>query len=350
MYKVILDPLNRIKYSSYYIKGLEQTFGTKNILFSSKYFKGLDRKSESSSFDHYMAFILLKEDSIEKIIIDFRDKVTIKENAYKWCNKYAKINFNKTQSGYNHNEKIISIPPGFGIKLWGFWKTIYYCLANLIRCNFAPLVPIKIHFIDYFSLYFRRSYIESYYKKLNFSNKLKTSKANKHYIFFIATLWKHDNCITGTNVLRKIFIELCKPHKEIEFEGGFFSEASHPQYNNFKDIIFLKRYPIEKYIKNTILSSFVFNTPAVFNCHGWKLAEFLAMRKAIISTPLSNELPEELIHGENIHFVTNKTELEDAINLLVANKDYKKHLENGANMYYEKYASPKSVIQYILKN
>jgi glycosyltransferase involved in cell wall biosynthesis len=78
------------------------------------------------------------------------------------------------------------------------------------------------------------------------------------------------------------------------------------------------------------------------------LGEFLAMGKAIISTPLSNELPKKMSHGENIHFISNDSELENAINLLLINKDYRKKLESGATTYYEEYVSPNSVIRYIL--
>jgi hypothetical protein len=350
MLKVFIDPSNRIKYSSYYIKGLEDFFGKKNISFSSKYFNDLNRKTESHSFDHYMAFVIVKDKTIKKIIIDFRDKITIKQNAYKWCDKYAKINFNKSLTEDQYLEKIISIPPGFGIKLWGFWKTSYYSILNLVRCKLSPLESIKIHFMDYYGMYFRRTYIENYYKNKSGYLKWKTAGLNNTYIFFISTLWQHDNCVTGTNVLRKKFIDLCKMNEKIEFEGGFYSNASHPQYNEYKDIIFLDRYSIDEYIKKTKLSSFVFNTPAVFNCHGWKLGEYLAMGKAIISTPISNEMPEELIHGKNIHIVNNNDELEEAINLLVNDEEYRKNLEMGTNSYYEKYASPKNVIKYILKD
>lgn len=115
-------------------------------------------------------------------------------------------------------------------------------------------------------------------------------------------------------------------------------------------MIFSKRYTIKSYIKKTKLSEIVFNTPAVLNCHGWKLGEYLAMNKAIISTPLLNELPENLVHGENIHIISNVKELEFAINLLLKDKDYRKLLEAGAKKYYLKYVSPQSVIKNILKN
>ena len=217
-----------------------------------------------------------------------------------------------------------------------------------MRCNFSLIVPLKIFLKDYLFQYFRRLNIEAYYQKSQIANIDQNIDNSKQFVFFISTLWEHKFCSEKTNLLRKRFIESCKSNQQIDFEGGLFANPLHPQYAEFKEIIFSTRYSIESYIEKTKLSSFVFNTPAVHNCHGWKLGEFLAMGKAIISTPLSNELPEKLIHGKNIHIVTNDIELSEAIRLLTTNGAYRKHLENGAKIYYSNYVEPQSVIKLIL--
>ena len=348
MKKIIIDPSIRLSYASFYIRGLEEFYGRKNISYSSKYFKNLDRNSESHAYDHYMAFVLKEGDNIRKVVIDFRDKVSVNESSYNWCDIYAKINFNKQLTYNRFHEKILSIPPSFGIKIYGFSETIFLCFANFFRCNFSLIVPLKIFLKDYLFQYFRRLNIEAYYQKSQIANIDQNIDNSKQFVFFISTLWEHKFCSEKTNLLRKRFIESCKSNQQIDFEGGLFANPLHPQYAEFKEIIFSTRYSIESYIEKTKLSSFVFNTPAVHNCHGWKLGEFLAMGKAIISTPLSNELPEKLIHGKNIHIVTNDIELSEAIHLLTTNGAYRKHLENGARIYYSNYVEPQSVIKLIL--
>ena len=72
--RVFIDPSVRIQYSSYYIKGLYDVFKKENVNFSRKYFKQLNRKVESHSYDHYMAFVVVTKDEFKKYIIDFRDK------------------------------------------------------------------------------------------------------------------------------------------------------------------------------------------------------------------------------------------------------------------------------------
>ena len=40
---------------------------------------------------------------------------------------------------------------------------------------------------------------------------------------------------------------------------------------------------MNEWISKTKQSAIVFNTPAFWSCHGWKLGEYLAMGKCIIS-------------------------------------------------------------------
>jgi len=295
--RVFIDPYSRVWYSSFYIKGLFDVFGKENVSFDNLYFKELKRKKEPHSYEHYMAFIvILPNNSITKIIIDFRDKPSIKESAYEWSDKYAKINFNINLTDKKFHDKMISIPPGFGIKIWNIWETAYFCISNYIKCEFSPLVSLKNHLADYYAQY-KRPMLDDY---LSTTIDYSYTRYNKPYVFMIGTLWTHKNCIEGTNLLRKTFVELCKT-LNCNFEGGFLASAKHPQFELFKNLMFYKRYPVKSYVKKTKLSVIVFNTPAVHNCHGWKLGEFLSMGKAIISSPLSNELPEEFVHGKNIH-------------------------------------------------
>ncbi len=150
-------------------------------------------------------------------------------------------------------------------------------------------------------------------------------------------------------VLKRIVIDFRdKPSiKGSAYEWAIFID--HPQYEKFKEMILTQWYPPQNYVQKTKLSAVVFNTPAVFECHGWKLGEYLSMGKAIISTPIINELPVKLEHGKNVHIVTNADEMKSALNFLLSNDKYRRSLENGAREYYEQFVSPKSVIGNILQ-
>lgn len=97
---------------------------------------------------------------------------------------------------------------------------------------------------------------------------------------------------------------------------------------------------MKAWMEKTKQSILVFNTPAFWNCHGWKLGEYLALGKAIISVPLFNDMPAPLIHGENIHFVENdENKIKEAIELIINNNEYRLKLEKGALAYWEKYGN-----------
>lgn len=109
----------------------------------------------------------------------------------------------------------------------------------------------------------------------------------------------------------------------------------------FADVLATNKIEFWDWIENTKKSALVFNTPAFWECHGWKLGEYLAMGKCIISTRLSNDLPAPLIHGEHIHYVENTEEaMKKAVEYIISHPEYKKHLEKGAREYWEKYGSP----------
>ena len=90
----------------------------------------------------------------------------------------------------------------------------------------------------------------------------------------------------------------------------------------------------------------MFNTPAFWNCHGWKLGEYLAMGKCILSTALSNDLPAPLVHGEHIHFVDNdQAAMHDALCYILSHPDYQHHLEQAASHYWQTYGTPLATLR-----
>jgi hypothetical protein len=285
-----------------------------------------------------MPIVIVGKNEIYKVIIDFGDDVPIREKAYKWCDLYAKINYCPERTG--EYQKVVSIPPSFGVKIWSFSAMFVTCICNLIRLKFQPQTSLTNHFRLYFTQ-LKALPIEDFEVKDNHGKK-------NNYVFFVSSLWPHQNCVEGTNLFRKVFVENCKK-KGIKFEGGFLLlNNDHPQIEEFGDLIFHKRYPIQEYISKTKKSALVFNTPAVHNCHGWKLGQFLAMGKAIVSTPLQNNLPENLMHGENIHYVKDENEITETVERILQDNSYRAKLENGASKYYENFASPVSVISNII--
>jgi len=172
-----------------------------------------------------------------------------------------------------------------------------------------------------------------------------SSTIKDNYVYFISSLWKKEK---STNTNRANFILACKEMEDIHFEGGFAprSDGNSLGLERFVN----ERISLKEYIKKIKESFVVFNTPAVEDCIGWKLGEYLALGKAIISTQNHNMLPVSLVHGQHLHYVSNvKGELKLAIEKLRLDREYRVLLEKNSRKYFLDNLLPEVVVKKLIK-
>ena len=123
-------------------------------------------------------------------------------------------------------------------------------------------------------------------------------------MFFTAWPWaKHGD----VNPPRIRFIEACRRAPGLTFEGGFVPRRR----NDVPEVLpytATSAHSLPEYLAKVGRSAVAFNNPAVHGCLGWKLGEFLAMGKAIVSLPLDRVLPAPLEHGVHLHVVDGSPE------------------------------------------
>ncbi len=323
---VYVDAACDILYSSYYIYGLKQLF--KRVRFSGKYF---------GSFQHnntFFPFVVKDEKGLHKFIVDYGDSYVIDETALDWCDVYAKININDEKSLLSDHPKVISIGPGFGIRMYSKPKTWRLAFINFSKA--WRRVPDKRRFFaDYYGQLKRQGM--DYYQK---------STSKKDYIFFAGALWKKEH---KTNRFRANYIKACKRLDAVAFEGGF-APRSRNDMDGFEGLTMERNVPMAAYLLKLKESATVFNTPVILDCHGWKLGEFMAMGKAMVATPIKNRLPVALEHGVNVHAVSGEEdEIFEALELLTSDDGYRQKIENNIHAYYEAHVSPQKSIELLLK-
>lgn len=344
--KVIIDPRIKYNYASYYLWGIARCIGKSNIIYNIAPFTKLIY-SNTRELNCGMAFVLYDNNTSYKIFIDFEDVAIINKQRYDWADVYAKVN--PTEQQVSEYTKLLAVGPAFGITLGGIPNNIIKSIVNYIRGRKSNQIPYKFYLRDYLYTNIRRRGIFFYEKK---------RKIRPNYIFHASTLWYNNFAATDTNKFRGDFLIACKKAGLI-IDGGLFyingnapitEKPDYPKYKEiYKDFIYDKRLSMDDYIAKTQESVLVFNTPSVCECHGWKLAEYLCMGKAIISTPLTRVMPGNgLIHGVNVHFVHNIDEIFDAVEKINSDNNYRKKLELGARTYYEEFLSPQRVIERII--
>lgn len=339
--KIILDPRFQINYATYYIYGIEHLYGKKNVSF--KPLHGID-VLDHSDYMKGVACLAIKDTSIQKkIFIDTADTNSIHERYYLWCDLYAKINVCQDDL---FREKLLVIGPSFGIRLWSPLETLWRGWKNFrmsIEC-IGYLPTPKEYFLNYAYTFVRRTRLSRYGRLYS---------ENKEYVFACNTLWYDDLTYNTTNRFRGSFVRICKKIFS-QFEGGFYYipsqgvEAQFPKYKDYlveyKDILIHRRVGMKEYLKKLRKSALVFNVPSVSGCHGWKLGEYLALGKVIVSMPLNNAIPEGWIDGITHVEVHNEVEMEQVIKRLHEDPELCSRLKQGASNYYDQKLAPQKVI------
>lgn len=349
--KVIIDPRSSYAYGSFYIVGLLQQYGEKNIHYSLFPFKELD------GLGNDMRFILKNGQQKTKVFLHLNDSYHIRELDYQWCDVYGCVNANYTHYPKDKYPKLISLVPSFGISVYGKAGTLWLAFKNFIKSpitvlrkeawnkykNRAEVNPYKN-----IKHYFGRDYYKIWLNRLPLSVYDDHIESEDNYVFFLSTLWYSDEWNRNdetVNLRRAHYIRACKSIEGLQFEGGLLADKSSSG-EKFADVLAPHGEAMKSWIEKTKRSALVFNTPAFWNCHGWKLGEYLALGKCIVSTKLSNDLPYPLEHGINIHFVEdNEESMREAVEYILTHPDYRHKLEKGARAYWEKYGTPEASLR-----
>lgn len=246
--------------------------------------------------------------------IDTGDVATFDEVAYEWSDVFAKVNC--AESDVSQRSKLCLLGPLFGIRLWDL-PAGYLRIPHLVRGGRGArraLADIRFQGIT-------RLPIERYIP----------GRPDADFVFHASRAWSGKHA--GTNDVRQVF------HAAVES-----AEVPHEVW--FSD----DRIPLREYLEKTQRSAVVFNSPAVHGCLGWKLGEYLALGKAIISTELGRALPAPLEHGVHFHLVAPEREaMVDALRAIVSDRRYRQRLEVGARSYFEQHLTPAAVAVRLLE-
>ena len=312
-------------YHSLYIKGLHEHFAPQDVAYSYREFP--------KSFAHQLAFIV-QDPEPRKIFVCHSDYPNYNDAVVRWSDLYAKINIDPSLPTPNPGPPVFPIGPSFGVQIYSAVRAAYRAVTSYRWGDVNP----REHFANY---YRQRRYRlpESAYVP---------GESSSSYVFFAGSLW-HDD--PATNAARAAFIEAGRSARGIDFEGGFTPRpyvGADP--SGYAALTVEKPYSLREYLDRIKRSAVVFNTPAVGGCLGWKLGEFLALGKAIVSTSLMRVMPEPLVHAEHIHYVDGSSAaMKEAIEHICRDHDYRRKLERAARDYYLKYLQPFSVVSRILR-
>ena len=325
--KVIIDSDCNLVYASFYIQGLYQLFGKRNVSFGR-----LEGKPAQLGD---LCFVVHHGDGKErKYSLMLTDSYKVIETLYDWCDVYGSVNANFAKTPQKFHDKLVSLCPSFGVRIWSLPRAFSFALIDQAGIK----VPVKK----------RMGKARRMTHRLPYSAYV-PSPSSDHDVFFLSTLWYNDEWNKndeGVNARRATFIRVCRELEGVDFEGGLVSMGKERSSEGLFADCLCSGIPMSEWMEKTKRSALAFNTPAFWDCHGWKLGEYLALGKCIVSTALSNDLPAPLEHGKNIHFIENSPEaMREAVKYIIGHPDYKVMLEKGARDYWEKYGTQQASLK-----
>ncbi len=330
--KVLIDPEDDIQYMSFYIKGLFDLFGKENVSFR---FDAFDEIPIEERHTRTMRLVV-KQGNIEKrYVIHANDSCRINEALYQWSDVYGSVNANYDKTPASFQSKLISLCPSFAINYTSLGDASIQAIKGVLKTH-----KNKKKYLGCWKRMGQRPRLDDYCY----------TKPKDNYLFHLSTLWQSDEWNRndqGVNMRRACFIRACKELEPfLSFEGGLVSSRTDDEAKRFVDCL-CQRYSSTDCLKQTKASAIVFNTPAYWDCHGWKLGEYMALGKAVLSTPLSNDLPSPLVHGTHIHFVENCSidALKENILYLMKNNTYRNTLEQNILNYWIEFGTPKASLK-----
>ena len=247
---------------------------------------------------------------------------------------YAKVNYNSKYIPAGYTKKIVKCGCNYGMTIYtNRWLAIIVAIKNWILCYHR----MQFSFKQYLSRYL-----------MSIKRQIQKSTEKNDYIFFVSTLWEgQEKC----NQARINFIRACHNLQDeglLVFEGGLIPDKEQ-DVSNIEDVLLRERIPYQEYALKLAQSCCAFNTPAYYDCHGWKLAEYMAVGKIILSTPFVNELPKEMLDKQHILFCDDSvTSMQAAIRSLILDGSLREKLKQGISEYYVDYACPEKVIKQII--
>lgn len=330
--KVLVSPIFDPWYYEFFIKGLIDYYGKDKVQFS--YDTRFLRFYEFTFTKYRKAFLYYEINTgncLKKVVISAEDWTDFHIDIYEEVDCYALVNVTNEQ--LKKHPKLLPIGPSFGIR--------NFSLIQYLKFSWKLKKMAKIH-NPYWETFKNNSLKRSFYKEYE---KDSVNEINNQ-TFYLNYPWGKHKAVTE---MRKSIIIILKRLEEknlIKFIGGF-SKRRYGYHKGLKDLSAGRIYNHKNYLKALKKAGFVINTPAVHNCLGWKLGEYLALGKTIISLPLGRAMPGDFIAGKHYHEIKEIGGLENAVIEIVNNESYRSNLAENARVYYDRYLGPENSIRAI---
>lgn len=336
MSKVLVHPSFDPNWNSYALLGLAELYGASSLSYGTRGFPEVGDYTEAAEGSLLYCVV----DGL-RLVVQTSDELAPVPSAIEWCDVYAKTNLRRDAGDLSelekvadHAHKLVPFAPYFTVRAFGPVRTLSTFARTWRPRLHSPLEHAKRHLYRAYRYYPRPSFFED------------NRPPSRPVAFYRCTPWRDE---PTSNRLRAAFIRACRDHPDVEFVGGFRERRDGYIEPELEDLL-CERIP-GKVGELERRSSFAYAAPAVQGNHSWRLGICLALGLAIIAPWPERKLIADLTHGENVHHIDScETSVEQAVERIATDDSYRARLQQGAAAYYERHASPRRLMQAVLRH
>jgi hypothetical protein len=309
------------EYYAYFWVGLERVFGAEALRIDPA---GFPPPSHPGFHRHRDTFAFVVDG--RRYFISANDHGDIAEAALEWADVVGSVNVVADAQG--PAASVVPMGPSFGVRAWNTSGAL-----ALVRRFARSARPPALGWRALMATLRRQR------QRLPIESYEPTPSAPSAGIWYLGTFWADH---PEANLDRVRFLRAARA-VGARLDGGLVPLAGDLPAG-LSDLA-ASGVDQSRYVAGVRGSAIAFNHPAVHGCLGWKLGEYLALGKAILTTPVDRVLPVPLEHGTHWHVADPTAEgLAEAIELLMSDGDYRRHLERGARRYFDDWVEPRAAI------
>lgn len=176
-------------------------------------------------------------------------------------------------------------------------------------------------------------------------------KMKENKILFLTRLWNPDEAKsershkhrTRMNEMRVQSIEACRKEFGTAFTGGLQNEPFAAKH--FSSLLMPSSLTNKgNYLQSVKDHTICIATTGLHNSIGWKLAEYVAASRAIVTEPLHFGLPGNFTKDQNYYEFESAAQLIERIQFLLSNPDKLLDMQTSNYHYYNNFVKPENLI------
>lgn len=283
-----------------------------------------------------------------KVVYDTRDHASFPSTELEWADVYFKRSFDASVvEDLNLTHLVRPLGLNYAVYAAGDWwgRRVGWTLQGVRPSNVRQVTGQALRLLPVTSLFVAPGRSQCLVRRFE-----QDPAVDGRGVLFLTRLWDPSgqagdrfDARVEMNALRVTAIQLLRSHLGPKLVGGL--TPSEFAIDNYPDLVVdeaLTRKPA--YIRQMRSAAVCIATRGLLDTNGWRLAEYAAASRAIVTKPMAHLVPGEFTPGSHYLTFSAPDELLGQVDRLLNNGELRAQMRLGAHDYYRRYVRPDALV------